>query len=61
MLLAILGACLASLVVAGINWYFKKDFWKEIKESFKLSKNDHELGEVELGRMIKDSFNPHGK
>lgn len=50
--MALIGACLAALVVFIINWIYKKDFWKEIKESLKISKGDHELGEVELSRMV---------
>ena len=54
MLLAIVGACLAALVVAIINHQYKKDFWQDIKNSFKLDPKDHELGEVELERMKMD-------
>ncbi|MFA5777974.1 MAG: DUF2238 domain-containing protein [Candidatus Paceibacterota bacterium] len=53
MFLAIIGACIAALIIALINMKYKKDFWSEMKESFKLSENDHPLGEVELERMIK--------
>ena len=53
MLLAILGACLAALIVFLINMRYKKDFWKEMKDGFKLGPKDHELGEVELERMIE--------
>lgn len=52
MFLAIIGACIAALIVFAINAMLKKDFWKDIKESLKLSKDDHELGEVELKRMM---------
>jgi len=52
MLLALSGACLAALIIALINMKYRKDFWLEMKESFKLSKDDHPLGEVELQRMI---------
>ena len=52
MLLALTGACIAALIIALINMKYKKDFWFEMKESFKLSKNDHPLGEEELKRML---------
>ncbi len=52
MLMALIGAVIASLIVFIINWRYKKDFWKDIKESLKIKRGDHELGEVELERMI---------
>lgn len=52
MLLALIGASVAALVILIINAKYKKDFWQDMKNSFKLSKNDHELGEVELQKMI---------
>ncbi len=54
MALAILGAVLAALVIFIINWVYKKDFWQDLKDGFKLDKNDHELGEVELSRMMQE-------
>lgn len=53
MLLAIVGAVIAALVVFVINMKYKKDFWYDMKESFRLSKGDHPLGEEELRRMMK--------
>ena len=53
MLLAGLGAIIAMIIVAAINASLKKGFWKEMKESFKLSKDDRPLGEEELTRMMK--------
>ncbi|MEN9582394.1 MAG: hypothetical protein RL641_348 [Candidatus Parcubacteria bacterium] len=55
MALALCGAVLAALVVFFINMRYKKDFWKEMRESFRRPRGDHELGEVELARMIKES------
>jgi len=52
MLLVLVGAFLAALIIALINMKYKKNFWLEMKESFKLSKDDHPLGEEELKRMI---------
>ncbi len=52
MLMALIGAAIAALVVFIINMIYKKDFWNDMRESLKVSKGDHELGEVELGRMI---------
>ncbi len=49
--LALLGACIAAVIVMLINMRYKNDFWQDMKESFKLDKNDRELGEVELSRM----------
>lgn len=54
MLLAIAGATIAALIVLAINWKYKKGFWKDMRDGFKLGKHDHELGEVELARMIHD-------
>jgi putative membrane protein len=55
MLLALLGACIAAFIVLLINMKYKKDFWQDMKDSVKLPKRDHELGEVELERMIENS------
>jgi putative membrane protein len=53
MLLTIVGAVIAGLVVFVINMKYKKDFWYDMKESFRLPKGDHPLGEEELRRMMK--------
>ncbi len=36
MLLAILGALLGAVIIFIINWMYKKDFWQDIKDGFKL-------------------------
>ena len=54
MLLAGLGAIITMSVTALINIKYNKSFWKEIKESFKISKTDEPLGEVKLEKMIKN-------
>lgn len=53
MALAILGGLIAMVVVAGINAYFDKNFWKEMKNSFKIPKNDKPLGEVKIREYLK--------
>jgi putative membrane protein len=53
MLMALIGACVAAIIISLINMAYKKDFWREMKESFKLSKDDRTLGEEELKRMLK--------
>lgn len=57
MLLAIVGASIAALIIFMINAYYKKGFWKEMKDSFTLDPKDHELGEAELKRMKNDILN----
>jgi len=54
MLLAGVGAIITMSVTALINIKYNKSFWKEIKESFKISKTDEPLGEVKLEKMIKN-------
>lgn len=49
--LALLGACIAAVIVMLINMRYKKDFKQDMKESFRLDKGDRELGEAELSRM----------
>ena len=53
MLMAGLGAILTMAVVFLVNACLKKGFWKDMKESFKLSKDDRPLGEEELARMTR--------
>jgi putative membrane protein len=53
MFMAIIGACIAALVIFLINMIYKKDFWQDMKESFKRPKHDRMLGEEELKRMVK--------
>jgi putative membrane protein len=51
MALAGLGALIAMTVVAVINWWYDPDFWREIRESFRV-KNQRPLGEVRLAELI---------
>ena len=53
MLMAGIGALMAMGVTFVINMTWQKGFWKEFKESFKISKGDKPLGEVKLIEMIK--------
>lgn len=50
--LAGLGALIAMIVVAIINAVYQKSFWKEMKESFKINKNDKPMGEVKLKEYL---------
>ncbi|MDQ5954382.1 MAG: hypothetical protein QG583_310 [Patescibacteria group bacterium] len=52
MFLALIGACIAALIIFVINMIYKKDFWQDMKSSLRISKDDHELGEEELKRMM---------
>ena len=54
MFMALIGACAAATIVFVINWALKKDFWKDMKASFKLDPKDKQLGETELIRMLKE-------
>jgi len=53
--LAVLGAFISLGLVMIINMIFNKHFLEEFKNSFKLSDEDHPLGEVELKRMMEES------
>ena len=48
MLMAGIGALLAMIVIALINLRYNPDFWKEMKASFRLSRDDRPLGEVKI-------------
>jgi len=54
MLMAGIGALVAMLIILFINMYYNKNFWKEMKESFKRKKDDEPLGEVALGKMMAE-------
>ncbi len=54
MLMAIVGAAIAMLVVFIINWILDKDHWKEICESFRISKGDAPLGEERLRELMME-------
>jgi hypothetical protein len=41
------------ILVGGVNAYFQKNFWKEMKDSFKVPKDDKPLGEIKIAEYIK--------
>ena len=51
MALAGSGAVLTMLVIAGINWRYDPDFWKDMREGFRV-KAEQPLGEVRLRELI---------
>lgn len=51
--LAGLGALIAMLVVFVVHIVFNKNVWKEMKESFRIEKDDKPLGEVALADMMQ--------
>lgn len=53
MLLAGIGSVIAMVVTGFIRARYDKNFWKDFKESFKISKNDAPLGEEEIKRLNK--------
>jgi putative membrane protein len=53
MLMAGIGALIAMMIIFLIRAWLDKNIWKEMKESFKLPKNDKPLGEVKLKELIK--------
>ncbi len=53
MLMAGVGALLAMLIIFAINWIYNKKLWKELRESFVISKDDHPLGEQKLKEWLK--------
>ena len=55
MLMAGIGALITMIITGIINFVYKKDFWREMKDSFKIAKNDKPLGEVKLEEMIRES------
>lgn len=53
MLMAFIGSIIAMFITFFINFFLMKDFWKEIKASFKIEKGDKPLGENKILEMIK--------
>lgn len=53
MALAGLGSILAMAMVALAEMHYSRDFWKKIKNSVKLSKNDRPLGEESIKEAVK--------
>ncbi len=54
MLMAGIGAAIAMLIILMINIYYNKNFWKDMKESLRIRKNDEPLGEVKLKQMVAE-------
>lgn len=54
MLLAVVGAMLAMLVVALINWRFDPAFGAELRASLKIRRGDRPLGEEALKEMLNN-------
>ncbi len=52
MLMAVFGALITMTTVAIINMIYNKDFWSNMKKSFKIAKDDKPLGEVKLREMM---------
>ena len=59
MLLAIIGSFGTLLIVMILHILLNKDFYKEFKESFKLSKDDKPMGEVLLEDMMQKMKKDH--
>ncbi len=53
MLLAGIGSVIAMVVTAFIRLRYDNNFWKDFKESLKISKNDAVLGEEAIARLKK--------
>ncbi len=54
MALATVGACIAMLVTAALNWRYQRDFAREWAESLRV-KHRRPLGEDELRRQMRES------
>ncbi len=52
MLSAAIGALIAMLIVAVINYGYDRNFRREMRESFRLDKNDQPLGEIKLRKLF---------
>ena len=47
-----LGALVAMIIVACINAKYQTHFWREMRQSFRIAKNDKPLGEVKLEEYL---------
>jgi putative membrane protein len=52
MLSAGCGAMLAMLSVAAVNFYYDRNFVRDLQQGFRLDKNDQPLGEIRLRKLI---------
>ena len=53
MALATVGAIIAMVVTAAVNWHFQKDFARSWAESLRVKRHEP-LGEDELARRIRE-------
>jgi putative membrane protein len=53
MALAGVGALLVMFIVFFINMYFDKNFWKDMKNSFRPKKLESNLGEIKIEKYLK--------
>ena len=53
MLMAAIGALIAMVATALINMKLNPYFWREMRSSFHISKNDEPLGEVRLQELLE--------
>lgn len=51
---AAIGAVIAMLAIAAINWWYNPHFWRELGESFRIARGDEPLGEVKLRELMRD-------
>ncbi|MEK6856359.1 MAG: DUF2238 domain-containing protein [Nanoarchaeota archaeon] len=56
MAMATLGSIVSMFIIFMINLFLNKSFWSELKNSFKIPKDDEPLGEVKLEQMIKEKY-----
>ncbi len=59
MLVAGIGALIAMIIIFIINWKFNKHHWPEIRESFRIPKNDRPLGEERLKEYLSQREKEH--
>jgi len=57
MLMAGIGAVVAMAVTFAVNLSLQKGFWAELRDSFKISREDKPLGEVKIKEMLKNKKN----
>jgi putative membrane protein len=52
MLAAAVGALMAMLIIAAINWKYDPAFMRDMRHSFVIEKGDHPLGEVRFRELL---------
>ncbi|KHO45356.1 MAG: hypothetical protein QS98_C0011G0051 [archaeon GW2011_AR3] len=57
MLAAGIGALIAMVTIAIINMVYNREFWPEMKASFRIARDDEPLGEVRLKEMMDEKNN----